>query len=253
MIKHNNSSGFSIVELLISMGIGVALLSFSSSFVLRALSVSKVVKSRSLIGDIENRIRYAANSSESLNHSATFEPKLSACLESDGVICNSTLAAESFPIYLSNGTRRLRLTGTLSEQGAPCTLGCPILVRASFKAECGLTSTCDKARSILVIYDILVDSIVVRSGAIYHRVDTVETVEAEDGAYACGFDKATGLPMFAESAEPLYGKINCVAMPGISKTVSGVTPGDCIAGKEVLIGFDPVTTAKICAPAVMTK
>ncbi|MGE0172402.1 MAG: PilW family protein [Oligoflexales bacterium] len=257
MSKHNNINGFTIIELLISMAIGIFLLSASSGFVMRALSVSKVVKSRTLVADLEEQIRLAADHDLSIVYSGNQEDKLEACLEDDGIPCTAISGGKKtitkFSLYRVSGTRNMKLSGSLSAQGGPCASSCPILVEVFFTPECGGPPTCDQALNILIQYNLSIDGDLIRSGAVYHRVQKTEVVTAADGAKTCGLDKTSQLPTFVSGVEPFKKNLTCTEMPGVEHTIAGVTPGDCITGKEVLIGFDPTTKAAICAPVVLTK
>lgn len=238
--------GFSLIEVLVAAGIGVAVLSFAGSEIRRSMELKRLVTKHDIIGNLEEKIRRAVKDPVSMERSGKGDKKLESCLQADKDNCE-TSGGDFDLVSVSGGTDGnivQTLTGSYNGSGASCTAGCPLKVETSFKAVCrGSVATCDVGETIVVSYRILVDEHVFRSGV----VTIVNPVDgAGDDNLACGLDERN-LPKFANHVS--QATMSCLPLPVGARRLTGVNPGSCVMGKEVMVGFDPGTKEIICVPA----
>lgn len=221
------AQGFSLIEMMIAIGIGGLLTILGKDYVMSALRLQQLARDRNSLQNLEQDLRRAALDSSMWAISSSKDKTLENCVKTDSINCQPG----SHPLRLYLTDTRLA-TGNFSGPGKACSgKACPILITANFTGICKAPGACDAAAFVQVDYEISVDGALYRKG-LFRLVNT--EAQFSDNAVSCGFD-ASGRIMLANQIEP--SKVNCVDAPAISRTVSGVKPGNCKPNEELLTGF----------------
>jgi prepilin-type N-terminal cleavage/methylation domain-containing protein len=241
-LKHDSTQGFSLIEILVALGVGAIVLLATKDSVLESIRLQKMAKERSRLQFIEQDIRRAVFDKTSFGVSASKNPPLGTCVNLDDKPCK--VEAQDFKLYL---TPTLLASGNFGFPGQSCSSagGCPIEVKTSFTPICAVPTNCDAAQTLQIDYQIFVSGALFKKGMI--RLENGKS-NFSDEAVSCDFDK-DNRPTFASKVEP--GKLSCIPAPSLTRNVVGVKPGDCKANLEVLVGF-AADGSPICKPLKRT-
>ncbi len=234
-----NQEGFTLVQSLVGMAVGLLVVMYTAQFFKAGQGSMALLKQKDILTEIEENVRFAAADQASMNKSMTVNDKLRSCIKEDGAKCPQK--AQEFNLWYGS---KLQLTGKFNLNGEKCSAGltgCPFEVVTQFSPACP-DAACDPPSLIFVRYSIMVEGALFRTGQIPFVLKNSMT---SDDNNSCGV-AANGAPRFANAI--VGATLTCVTLPGISRQVEGVVPGDCDRTKEVLVGFDATTGEKICEP-----
>jgi prepilin-type N-terminal cleavage/methylation domain-containing protein len=169
--------GFTLIEMIISLGIALLIIGFSLSHLLSTLKMGKILKSRNLIAEFEDEIRRAATDGKSLKLSAAGNKGLYDCLYDNQQPCRTTQEPKPFDLYIDRKNLDPKiLTGGFTSAGETCSglADCPIEIKTGFLPRCDSNGPlCTQAESLVISYDIYVKHLLdasdpppIRSGAI---------------------------------------------------------------------------------------
>jgi hypothetical protein len=175
--------GFTLIEMIISLGIAFLVIGFSLTHLLSTLKMGKTLKSRNLIAELEDEIRRAATDGKSLKLSAAGNKALYDCLHANQQPCRSTQEPKPFDLYIDRKNLDPKiLTGGFTSAGETCSglADCPIEIKTGFLPRCKSNGPlCTQAESLVVSYDIYVKHLLdasdpppIRSGAIIYLLPT---------------------------------------------------------------------------------
>ena len=222
-------SGMSILELLISLGLGGLVLTLFLNQLSDVQNLHGIALNHTQLSSIEENTRLAINLNSSLKLTAAKNPKLRACLKDDDNICDTSKTPVN--LILSKGrvvTGLYELTGKRCDNGSSC----PIKVKTFFTGVCEVSQKeCDKVHSILYEYEIQVDGLTTNSGAIRKIIGGKRI---SDDNQACKTD-STGRTKLANRIGSR--NIACLEVPASTRTITGINTGSCNQGTEVLVGF----------------
>ncbi|WP_141734404.1 hypothetical protein [Oligoflexus tunisiensis] len=236
-MKRNYTEAFSLLECIVALGLGLVLLLFVKSSLFSALSLQSFTKDRSVWQMLEDDLRRSFLDDAAFALAKTQNPMLLTCVTQDETNCPA--GPKPIKLFLA---KDLPTTGGFSALRSPCSgNGCPVRIEAVFTGVCRQPGPCDMAGTIVVDYRILVDDALYRQGSLQRN--NLER-EGSDDSLNCEAD-ASGEVGFAASVSPTG--VDCIKAPALNRSVTGILPGDCILGKEVLVGF-AAGGQPICSP-----
>jgi hypothetical protein len=239
--------GFTILEAIISFGIALIVVLMSTQQILNTAKVSKVLKSKNRLSQIEERIRHTAADEASLNASGASSSGLKACLNDDGKTCNGK--ETEFVLKHAIGAKTVDLSGSFDEGGKTCTLGIGcIKVTTRFQGQCRDSVTCDQAHLIVTSYDIYLGGELVRTGAVPFLIERTYTTTAPVGKTAGCDAGEEGTMNFLTQFNAVTGAKSCQQATFPVANLGKVPTTSCNEG-EVLVGIDAARKA-ICEKAV---
>lgn len=221
-------SGFSLIETVLALGLGLGLLAFVKDPLMSTLQLNALTKDENAWQNLENDLRRSVLDNALFAIAQKQNPVLDHCLQADDLPC----PAGRHPVHLYLSEKRLS-TGPMAAPGIPCTGSpCALEVQATFNGVCRTTVACDAVGAVEFDYRILVAGKVFRQGYL-QRNNKVKNIVDEN--QACQVDDL-GRSGFAQSIGPT--SIGCLAAPRLNRKVSGIELGDCLRGRELLVGFD---------------
>ncbi|MFW7381868.1 MAG: PulJ/GspJ family protein [Oligoflexus sp.] len=236
-VQSNHNSGYSLIEVLIAMGLLTALMAFGLTNFNKTQELRVLVEDRSVITNLEEDIRRAVYSNVALAITAREDQNLLNCLQLNNRACRRGL--QDLVIYA--GEERI-LTGKYDGALKKCDgLNCLVEVKTQFQGVCGEVNACDQAKYLIFQYQILADGVLLRSSQLRRSLDRASQ---SDDNLACDLDQV-GRTQFVNQLRP--SSVNCIDSPPLNRQVQGVQAGDCKPGLEILAGFD-AAGAPICQP-----
>lgn len=244
-------AGFSVLETAIAMGLLGLMMAIGLNSVTRTQEMRILVEDRDVISQIEEEIRRAVHSNDAMISTARRSQTFDNCLRGNDQACPQG----QIPLEIWMNSQR-QVTGGYHGDGSPCEgAACLIRVNASFQGICGNTRNCDRARYILVRYQITADYHLVRSGRSNQGVlrsgilrRSFERLTDSDDNLACDLDEFSRT-QFVNQVRP--SRLNCVDGPRLNRQVQGVQTGDCRPDQELLVGFDG-NGAPICEETMLS-
>ena len=234
-------SGFSVLELLIALGISMILLVFGGQNLLNIQELHKSVQDRAVMTSIEENVKRAIlfNLPDSTRKNAA----LKNCLTTTG---KCRVKRTRFSLYQGKNI----VSGRYNANGGKCREGfkkCPMMVAAYFTPICKEgKASCDVARSFFVDYKIFLGKTPIKKGSL--RTSNFQKT-VSDVNFSCDVD-SRGITRIAKSIDmdrSRNNKISCLDAPKIEAKVTGITPKDCLPNQELLVGFTAAGAA-ICEP-----
>lgn len=234
----HSQAGFSILELVIALGLTTIIAFYAVDNLLLSQEMAKLSENRVVLSHLEKNLQLAVFDTRSFFETATKNPILYSCLKEDNRNCPSKPQDIEFM-----QTKDIPLSGSYLANGEMCDPkeDCPLKLLTSFEAICGNVTPCDRARYIVVNYEIRFEENVLLKGNI-RRTFAVKPVS--DDSFSCEVDNF-GRSKLAFGLRP--SGVDCNELPELQRQISGVTPSDCKGGTEILAGFNADGSA-ICQP-----
>ncbi len=242
---NDKSSGFSLVESLIALAIGGVVTMYAGNMIKATLDSNKIAKRLNILSELETRVQRAFLDAKSFAKTKGSNAKLQACIDVDKKTCELNNTDVDLWLVKKDG-REENLTGSYDAALKSCSTGCALELKTKMNAGCETGPSCDAAAVISLSYEVLVNKQVVKRGA-FSRQNVA--LEKSDTNIGCGLDKDTNIPQYVNAVDS--GTLTCASLPGITRQLDGVTPGDCKRGSEVLGGFDSEGKI-ICVPIVFS-
>jgi hypothetical protein len=237
MMKRNNTDAFSLLESVIALGLGLGLLLFVKNTLYDAFSLQSFTKDRSVWQMLEDDLRRSFLDEAAFSMAKAQNPQLLTCVTQDETPC----PAGPRPVKLFL-TKDLPTTGEFSGLRSPCSQsGCPVKIEAEFTGVCRGATPCDMAGTIVLDYRILVDGALYRQGSMQRN--NLER-EASDDTLHCENNPSGEVGFVSRIGAS---DVTCINVPTLNRSITGIQPGDCVLGKEVLVGFE-AGGQPICAP-----
>lgn len=245
------SDGFSLVEVLITVAIGGFISMYAASLIKGSMESNKLAKRLNVVNDLETRIMKAFQNERSIAKTKEFSKALAACLDGSGGSSDCNLIDAPLDLWLVSGSQadpvERKLTGHYDADLKSCTAGCPLELVTKFTADCQSAQTsCDIAASINLVYEIKLNGKPLKNGMLSRMI---REPEAADTNYSCPADPE-GLPTFVSTVRG--SSLTCSPPSKPPRSLGGVTPGECVRGKEILAGFD-ANGAIVCVPITFSS
>ena len=239
--QRDRSAGFSVLELVIALALTMLIAFYAVDNLILSQELSKLASNRVAISQLEKDLRSAVFDTRSFFVTATKNPSLYGCLKLDSRNCPRGMVPITFML-----TKDMPMTGSYQASGERCADdSCPFKLASSFEAICGRSTPCDRARYLVIHYEISFDETILKKGSI-RRTFAVKPVS--DDSYSCQTDNF-GRSKLAYGLRP--SGVDCRDLPELQREISGVDPADCKPGLELLVGFD-ADGAAICQPIKFT-
>ncbi len=223
-------SGFSLLEMMVTLGISLAVLALVREPLLSTLSLRKTVQDQNVWQNLENNVRWSILNDALFDSAVNANSELSDCVRADSKLCDET--RYSIDLFLGPGRKS---TGKFKGAGETCQSGvCPIVVEASFAGLCRGLAPCDAASSLAIDYRILVEGNLFKQGSVY-RPNVIMNI-ADDNR-ACDVDRL-GRSSFVHKIGPLPQNLDCREPPKLERKITGVQIGECSNVNDILLGFD---------------
>ena len=233
----SQQSGFSVIELMVSIAVMVTLSYFAVDNLLEMRSIANLAERKTMISNIEEDIRAGVLKKNRFVATLRKYPEIKTCLIEDQKQCPSDPI--KFDLWVSEN-RKLPLKFNLN--GSTCkTDSCAIEAELTFRGICAESSRCDKVATSLVEYSIRVDDAVLKRGSVFR---SVSARTYSDDNEICRNGEPGQVMLVSDIRRK---RLRCVPGPTMTRSVNGVTPSDCVLGKELMVGIDE-NGAVICEP-----
>ncbi|SMF78133.1 type II secretion system protein [Pseudobacteriovorax antillogorgiicola] len=220
-------SGFSIVELLVAIAFAIATTYFAIDNILVVRDLARLTENKVVVSEIEESLRSTLSSRKKFTATINRNPRLKTCMIEDAKLCSAT--PMSLELWASNQHQiplRYFIDGKTCDNDR-----CPLEVELLARGLCADAGRCDKAATILVDYAIFADGAVLRRGSIKRNISTPPSSDTNQ-VCPTGADDQKNL-----ASDVRGGRLRCVPAPQLQRSITGVMPGDCLLGKQLLVGF----------------
>lgn len=222
------NKGFSLLETMIALAVAVGAVLWIKDQVLAVLWIQNIIQDRNYLQNLENDLRIAIQSEKGFEVNTAADPALQACLKADQKLCSNTGELT----HLVNANRK-PVTGGFAGPGKSCSgTSCPVQITVLLSGTCATPAEgCDVARSLMFDYTISVDGAPYRRGFVQKLL---KEGAGSDSNSACPMDDEdrTGFAFRISS-----GQVACLNPDRPIQKITGLKPGSCVGGKEILSGF----------------